>query len=148
MKLNSSIIRYLVVATLGMGLGWQLKPSGGKTTSQTTVSTREERRDLEDVKETIREVIRPDGTKEVVTDRTARRVIETDRQKDKEKSKVKVEATRLPQYSVAAYMSLTEKNTYTLTVDRRILGNIFLGAYVRSDLLTEHDFGLGVRLEF
>lgn len=145
--LKKSYIKYLVTCLIGIGLGWALKPDQTKIETRTIEVIKEVRKDYEDVKENTRVIERPDGTKETITDRTARRVIETDISKEKDKSKSIVSSVK-PQWSVGAYMALTEPNEYLLTVDRRILGNIYIGAYGRTQNLNIPEAGIGIRIEF
>jgi hypothetical protein len=147
MKLKLILIP--IVLLIGMGLGWYLKPDTIKTETKTVEVTKEIRKDFEDVKENIRVIEHPNGTKETITDRTAKRLIESDLSKEKERIKKREEAPQPPQWSVGAYMSiLDDRREYTVTVDRRVLGNLFVGIYAQGSSLEDTGAGIGLRFEF
>lgn len=91
-----------------------------------------------DIVTVIKEVVRPDGSKETVTEIV-------DRSKESSTRKETLTKAAQPQWSVGAYTTFNEKiPTYTVTVDRRILGPFSLGVYGQ----TNSTFGAGIRLEF
>lgn len=98
----------------------------------------------------IIETIKPDGTivKETyIVDET---VVFVDKEKEVERIKeaMKIVETQKPQWKVSASTNILGKDkpldVYQLSVDRRILGPIFVGIYGRTD----KEFGAGVGIEF
>jgi len=92
-----------------------------------------------DVKTIIKEIIRPDGSKEIITDITDKSST------NKDKTSTKIIAKNDWHISASGSRTFTDSNmTYTLQVERRIIGDVFLGALVNS----EKQVGLVVGLEF
>lgn len=94
-----------------------------------------------DIVTVIKEVVRPDGSKETVTEIV-------DRSKESSRRHETVSKAAQPQWSVGAYTTFNETiPTYTLTIDRRILGPFSVGVYGQ---LTGADlnYGAGLRFEF
>lgn len=130
----------MACAALGFYLGRQT----AEPEVRTVVVEREKRETQVKVDEKKKITKYPDG--KVVT--------EIDRKTDKkidEKNDRKVDhsvAKKEPQWSVGLYSTMDLKVAATL--DRRIVGPVFLGSYLRVDTRDPRDveFGLGVRLEF
>ncbi len=94
-----------------------------------------------DVVTIIREVTRKDGSKETTTE-----IIDHSNETSDRKQSVTKAAS--PQWSIGVYSSIGDVvPTYTLTVDRRILGPFSLGVYGQTNL-NEQTFGAGLRVEF
>ncbi len=94
-----------------------------------------------------RQTVLPDGTKitEIIRDRDTESKTDTKREGSSEKSK-ESKTTNQSDWSIGLY---SNREVIAGTVDRRILGGVFLGVYGRSELpLSRPEFGLGVRLEF
>lgn len=94
-----------------------------------------------------RETTLPDGTKvkETIRSRDTDTHINTSREVDSSKeseSKTSNQST----WSVGVY---TNKEFLAGTVDKRIIGGVFLGVYGRTQLpVSKPEFGVGLRLEF
>lgn len=84
----------------------------------------------------VKEVVRPDGTKEKET--TTKRTDETDKSKS---TTVEVKG-KLPDWRVSGLY--TSKQEYGLHVERRILGTISAGAFG----LNNGSYGLSIGMEF
>lgn len=134
---------------VGFSIGRFMGPSYLETKKTEVSSTKTAQSAQEDKHERVetRETTRPDGT----------RVVETVRDTDT-RSKTSSEASSLSkkeeslvsrsqsQWSVGLY---TNKEVVAGTVDRRIIGGLFLGIYGRSSIpLAQPELGLGLRLEF
>lgn len=95
-----------------------------------------------------RETTLPDGTKikEVIKDRKTETHTDANRETSSEKIS-ESKTSNKSQWSIGLY---TNREFIAGTIDRRILGGLFLGVYGRSDLgrLTGPELGLGLRLEF
>ena len=95
-----------------------------------------------DVRTVIREVVKTDGSKETVT------VIE-DKSKEtskKESSKETIITNAKPQWRVQGLADLTTlaSPVYGVGIERRILGPIFVGGFVKAN----REYGVSVSLEF
>ncbi len=103
-----------------------------------------------DQKEThveTRETVLPDGTriKEVIRDRKQQSTSDSNREVASEKSQESKTSNR-PNWSIGAY---TNKEFVASTIDRRILGGLFLGVYGRTNIpYSNPEYGLGLRLQF
>jgi hypothetical protein len=98
--------------------------------------------EVEKIQERVRTVTRiierPDGSRETIIDE--RKETETDR-----KSQMKKVAQSDWSVGLTYGPSVFKQNeVYGLTVTRRVLGNLFIGAYGRTD----HEVGLALRYEF
>ncbi len=91
-----------------------------------------------DIKTEIREIVKPDGTKETVT-------VIVDKSKEKTESS-KVVTVSKPDWHISA--SVLTPNTkdyfYQAQIERRVLGNIHVGIVAN----TQGQFGLAVGYEF
>jgi len=133
------IKKILVISLASLALGVYL----GKKFTPPVVETKEVTKDViqHDVVTVTKEVIRPDGTKEVLTTSTDKS------QEKKEKVEVKTVAQLPPNWHISASLeraSLTSTNIYALQVERRILGPAFLSLRVNTDKV----IGIGVGYEF
>ena len=122
---------YVVILAIGAGLGAYFNP----------VHTIEEKVVVKDrIKTVIREVVtqRPDGT--IVTER--------DIVKDEKKDTVATRKESIPVKKDWAasvkYDLFTSVPVYTIEIQRRVLGNIYAGAYGRTDGIV----GVGVTILF
>ncbi len=103
--------------------------------------------DKKQVRVETRETILPDGTRivENISDTKTETRTDSERSLDSEKTKVSIQTDK-PQWSVGLY---TDRKFLAGTIDRRILGGVFLGVYGRTELpLSTPELGLGLRLEF
>lgn len=138
MKLNKKILVYILGALGLFALGRYTAPVSTKTEVKVVEVIKEVEKKNEIKRERVIE--KPDGTK--VTERTTETHTEreTDTFKDSQKKESK---TTTKQWSIGVYKNIIG-DSYTLTVDRQILGPIYLGVYGRSD----SEFGFGIRFEF
>lgn len=93
-----------------------------------------------------RETTLPDGTKirEIIRDRDTETRTDTKREISEEKSKETKQGNQST-WSIGLY---TNREFLAGTLDRRILGGLFLGIYGRTVLpSTRPEFGVGLRLE-
>jgi hypothetical protein len=90
----------------------------------------------------------PDGTKIKKTVRDSTQKSEKETQKDiaSETERSSKTSSQSSQWSLGLY---TSGRFYAGTIDRRILGGLFLGAYGRMNIpYSNFEYSLGVRLEF
>lgn len=141
--MNRKYIYYVIGAALCIALGYSIKPQ--KTETITVEKIREVVKNIKGLKETIVVVQNPDGSVSTTTTRSADEVLESDKSKS---SKKKVTTAR-PDWGVALYGTVLQTHqSYTLTLDRRVLGNLSVGTMVQTDLKLMPAFGIGVRFEF
>lgn len=134
---------YLIVPIVAFFAGWFLKPEKTKTEIKTVEVIKEVKVKDEFTHQVITES--PDGIRviEIITE--SRTETNTDRITQNHETSEIVK----PQWSIGIYKTmLGSNNSYLLTVDRRIIGNIFFGIYAQSDFLSNNQLGLGLRLEF
>jgi hypothetical protein len=105
--------------------------------------------DKHNVRTRIIETLQPDGTKTVETihEDTSQIVTDTKHELDSEKSKESFSMNK-PDWSIGLYT--TTQKSMLMTVDRRILGPIFLGVYGRSEMPVRFpiEAGVGLRMGF
>lgn len=134
MTKKKAIVSSLFLILVGVGIGRYLLPN-----NVVTDEAKSERTDKEVVK-TVHEVTRPDGTKEKYTEtkETTKKQLDSDK-------RVEITVSK-PNYmaSVMVGKNIHLETTYAIKVDRRVLGNIFAGAYVS----TNKDIGVSVGYEF
>ena len=138
MQINYKLlgIYTLVIVALSVGITKRLWPT---TQSSTKIEEREVVK--KDVQTVIKEVVRPDGTKETVT---------TIVDHSKESSKKTLEQLVMKQndwfVAAGAEARLNELNNpiYKLEVNRRILGDVYVGATAN----TQGTFGLQIGFSF
>lgn len=133
MNLKTYFISVVLFAGLGYGVGRYLQPA--------EIRIEEKERIKKDVVTIVKEVIKKDGSKEIVT------IIEDKTVVDKSKSETVKNAK--PQWKVIGVIKndishLTNKPDYGIVVERRILGPVFLGAYAD----TKSNVGVSVGFEF
>ncbi len=108
----------------------------GKSQAPTKVNTVEVVKEIRDIEIVKQEVTKPDGSK-VVTTTT----------KDKTKLDTRNETKiNKPNWKVSGLVGLNtdRKTVYGATIDRRIVGNVFVGAWAT----TEKTGGISIGLEF
>ena len=111
----------------------------GRYTAPEKVKEVEVIKEKRDVVEVVREITRPDGTKEKETRRE-------DRTEKSKESLVEVENSK-PQWDVDALYGIDSKSKdtiYGLSVQRRILGNIKVGGWATN----QNQLGISVGFEF
>jgi len=91
-----------------------------------------------DIQTIIKEIIRPDGTKEIVT------VVVDKSQEKKESSRTTIIAKEEWHASLAATSSNLKDIHYQIQIERRIIGNIHIGALVS----TQGSYGLAIGYSF
>jgi hypothetical protein len=117
------IITGLVCLVIGVLAGSALFPKVKEKTVETEVE-----RVVKDVQTVIKVVTRPDGTKEEVTT-----IIDKSKQST-DKTSTKIIAKNDWHISASGSRTFTDSSmTYTLQVERRIIGDVFLGASVDSE---------------
>ncbi len=109
-----------------------------------------ERVSSDETKNTNFEIIEttlPDGTKtrHRIRQRSTQTRLDSSKEADIERSK-DIKTTLQSDWSVGVYRS---REAFAATIDRRILGGIFLGVFGRSELpVSTPEVGIGLRLEF
>lgn len=138
MEYKNVAIIVFIAALISFGIGAKV---ASKVTTETKVVEVEKEVIKRDVVTQIKVITRPDGTKEestTITDKTT---------EDKSSSK-QSESKTAPNWHVSAGTKASVNNlnelSYTLNVDRRILGNLFVGASVSTD----KQVGLSIGMEF
>lgn len=129
------LIAVVVLLAVGFGVGRYTVPE--KSTEQTIVE--KELKKEETV--IVREETRPDGTKIKETTNT------TKKETAKRTETIKIVESKKPDWKVAGLVGYNfnkVKPVYGAVVERRILGNIFVGAWGTTD----QQAGLSVSLEF
>lgn len=108
----------------------------GKSQANTIVQIQEQEKIVEkrDVVTVVKEVVRPDGTKETVTTTEDKSVVNTKREKEV--------ITKKADWFVAA--GVTYDREYSFEVNRRVLGDIFVGAFGTTD----QQVGVKIGIEF
>lgn len=93
-----------------------------------------------DIRTIVKEVVRPDGTKEIITETTDKSV-----KKESSTSETQISAKKQWMFDIGARRSLKDPEImYDLQVQRRILGPFFLGAKASTD----HTVGVSIGMEF
>ena len=132
--MRNYIITGLVCLVIGVAAGSALFPKVKEKTVETEVE-----RVVKDVQTVIKVVTRPDGTKEEVTT-----IIDKSKQST-DKTSTKIIAKNDWHISASGSRTFTDSSMiYTLQVERRVIGDVFLGASVNS----EKQVGLVVGVEF
>lgn len=130
-------LSYIILGVVCFGAGWLTKPS------EKEVVTKFDEKMVENVKrdQIIVTERKPDGT-------VIRRREIKDRSEIKSQTELKQTVTvAKPQWSVGAYRDFL-KPGYSLTVDRRIIGNVFVGVYGQLSETGDTGAGVGLRIEF
>jgi Na+-translocating ferredoxin:NAD+ oxidoreductase RnfG subunit len=94
-----------------------------------------------DIRTIVKEVVRPDGTKEIITETTDKSV-----KKESSTSETLLMAKKQWMFGVGAAAKLSDRDVivYDLHVQRRILGPFFLGARAATD----KSVGVSIGMEF
>lgn len=149
MKKNKNLLIMAIVALLGFSAGRFMGPKEVeiKEVEKIVYKEREIKDERKDTRSTRREVVRPDGTREIEIVRETQKELHSDTQTEGSKETVSEKKTsNQSDWSVGIYTNQTQ---YLGTIDRRIIGGLFLGVYVRSDLTRNlPEAGLGLRIEF
>lgn len=129
--------------------------AGGYLTGASNVDTQTNNKESEDKTKVVERVVvrtvtvteKPDGTK--VTE-TKDKVAEKDRESTAKTSEDTSKSIARAQWSVGANVSIlnSEGQNYTVTVHRRVIGNLWGGIYARSDLGSIPELGVGIRIDF
>jgi len=134
-------VAFLLVAAAGVAAGRYINP-------RVEIKVEEHTKEVEvvkrDVKTVIKQVERPDGTKETETTIEDKTRSETQKESDKESSKIV--SNEKAQWKISAHLVPKEGllgPVYGASVERRILGPIFAGAFGNTDKV----FGLSVGIE-
>jgi hypothetical protein len=138
MNLKNSL-KYIVVGAVVMGIGYGI----GRYLQPASVVEVEKLVEKERVKTitVTKEITKPDGTKIKET----KDITDTKKETDTEKSKTVI--ADKPDWFIVGGYGLTQ-NAYTANVNRRILGNLFLGAYGTYSELSKINAGLTIGYEF
>lgn len=136
------VLGVLIVAVVGYAFGRYLQPPDIKI--KTVIQEKEVIVERKNIVTVVKEVVRPDGTKETET-RTEDKS-ETTGKKDSSTNNNYESISSKPQWRVQGMIGLNAqaKNDYGLAVERRIIGPIFVGAYGN----TQKSMGLSVSIEF
>lgn len=136
----------LVAASFSAGRFLGPKQVETKEVEKIVYRDREVKDESKDTKSTRKEVIRPDGTREIEIVREAQTQKHSDTSREQVTEKTSETKTlNAPDWSLGLYRG---QDYYLATLDRRIAGSLFLGVYARSDLKTKPEVGVGIRLEF
>lgn len=129
--------------------------AGGYLAGAGNVDTQTSNKESEDKTKVVERVVvrtvtvteKPDGTK--VTE-TKDKVAEKDKESTAKKSEDTSKTTARAQWSVGANISVLNSETqkYTVTIHRRVIGNVWGGVYARSDLGSIPELGIGIRIDF
>lgn len=93
-----------------------------------------------DIRTIVKEVIRPDGTKEIITETTDKSV-----KRESSTSETMIASKKQWMFDLGARRALSAPEImYDLQVQRRILGPFFLGAKASTD----HTVGVSIGMEF
>lgn len=118
--MKTNIIIATVAVLIGFGLGTQIFPKIKEKTVEVEVE-----KVVKDIVTVTKIVTRPDGTKEEVT-------TVTDKTKEnKEVSKVQIFTK--PDWHISANGTVTSNPVYGVQIERRVLGDVFLGAGYNTD---------------
>ena len=133
--MKQTVITAAIALIIGFGFGSQLMP---KIESKTVEVQTE--KIVKDVVTVVKVVTRPDGTKEETSTTT-----DKSREAKNSKSSTTIIAKTDWHVNLNASKQLTiDTITYTVNVDRRILGDLFLGASISSD----KKLGASIGVEF
>jgi len=136
MNLRNTIILMVLVAAASAGITRYYFP---QLEFKNTETVKEVVRN--DVRTIVKEVVRPDGSKEIVTE-----VIDKSTKKESSTSETIKAAQKQWLVSIGARAKLSDRDalTYELEAQRRILGPFYLGGKIGSD----KSIGLSVGMEF
>lgn len=138
-KLKIVVISSLVLFGLGYGIGRYIQPP--KEVTKVEIQEREVVR--KDIQVVTKEIIRPDGTKETV-------IVSNDRSVEKKDKQIETVISKPAekQWLVGVGVNpLAYYETYSVQVDRRVLGQFFVGGqYIRNK---SDNIGLiNIKMEF
>ena len=144
------IFTIVLAALLGLAIGYASKPAELQI-KEVRIKGYVNRTEIDNDRHVVvTEERKPDGTvtrREETIDKSKERS-ETHTREDVTSERVQRSQSN---WSVGAYYepSFVRKAAYMLAIDRRIVGNVWAGAYVRTtDEFKSSTFGLGVRLTF
>ena len=151
MNLKTITILVVVVAALAYATGRYLQPA--RVVTEVEVKTEivevEVEKTKTEVRTIVKEIVRPDGTKEVTT--TTENIAETKKKQKKEASKekkeVKIVENLKPQWKAQVLIGLEniQVPAYRVGLERRIIGPVFGGVYSRTDF---QEYGVSLSMEF
>jgi hypothetical protein len=151
MSYKTITILVVVVAALAYATGRYIQPA--KVITEVEVKTEivevEVEKTKTEVRTIVKEVIKPDGTKETTT--TTENIAETKKKNKKEaqseRKELKIVEGLKPQWKAQVLIGLEniEIPSYRVGVERRIVGPIFAGAYSNTNF---QEYGLSVSMEF
>lgn len=146
MKQYIILVILLVIAFLA-GRFASPKKTEIKEVEKIVIQKEEKKNDNRSIRVETQETVLPDGTKTVhtISQENSSSEVESRSVSSNERSKTsKIDSDR-PQWSIGLY---TDKETIDGSVDRRILGGLFIGIHGHSELSNPHPkVGLGLRLE-
>jgi hypothetical protein len=129
--MKNSIIIAAVALLIGFGLGSQLFPKIKEKTVEVEVE-----KVVKDIVTVTKVITRPDGTKEeltTVTDKT---------KENREATSVKILSK--PDWHISANGTVIGNSTYGIQIERRVLGDVFVGAGYNTD----NKINVSVGIEF
>jgi len=142
MKIKYALIGFLIALGIGYGTGRYLQPQEVKIQYKEVIKEVEVER--KNVITIIKEIERPDGTKEKITKIVDKSTIEKDI--EKKTNKVTTVKALKPQWKVAALVGIgiSSPAVYGAQIERRIFGPFFLGVWGN----TNKTMGISVSMEF
>lgn len=149
-KTKVIIALVLLVAAFSAGRFSNPKNVEVKEVEKTVYRDRITQDDKHHVRTEIRETLLPDGTKitETITDNNKESHTDSQRESLTEKQKEMKITSNQSQWGVGVYTNTTF-NKYSVTIDRRIFGGLFLGVNPRMELPgAKMDVLFGARVEF
>lgn len=135
MSTRNTIILVILVAVASAGLTRYYFP---QVEFKNTETVKEVVRN--DIRTIVKEVVRPDGTKEIITETTDKTV-----KKEESKNETIIAAKPQWMFDIGARTNLSDRDIYyDLQVQRRVLGPFFLGA----KLSTDKSIGVSIGMEY
>lgn len=135
MTIKNTAILVLIVAALSAGLTRYFFP---QVEFKNVEITKEVIKN--DIKTIIKEVTRPDGSKEIVTE-----IVDKSTKKETTKSETIIAAKPQWMFNVGARMNVSNRDLYyDLQAHRRIMGPFYLGASVSTD----KTIGVSIGMEY
>lgn len=128
--------KYLVIIVAGaLGAGYW---AGSQFSAKSVTQTQEQDSTKKNVVTIVKEIVKPDGTKQIET-------TIVDRSKEQKTSlSSETEVAPLPGYRVSVAILKADKNIYQLSAERRLLGPYWMGVSYN----TQNQFGLSLGMEF
>lgn len=131
--MSSQITKYLGVLLCGVGLGYALLPKKVEIKTVVVESKQSEAERNKHKETTTTEVVKPDGTKETVTktteDTSTQKTVTSDTRTEREKTVVYGGPPFGVRILAGTDFSVGKSIDYGVSVDKRVLGPITVGAF-------------------